>query len=163
MLAVLLLISIAAPVTADSLTTAPVVTADLEGQPIAVAEVPLHHCHDRDFPQIHCFDTRGDLQLAVSVDRKVAGVQVTAASDYVVVFAGTSYTGASMTLAQDYATLAVVNWNDRIRSYRGLNGATGAFYKDWFGGGTGLQFCCNVQDPSLPSGLDQAITSAYRH
>lgn len=79
-----------------------------------------------------------------------------------VVFASTDATGASMYLSQNRDTLALVGWNDRIRSYRGLNGAGGVFWTGWFASGSSLSFCCNAVDPSLPATFDQAITSAYR-
>lgn len=163
MLAVLLLAVAAGPAAADSLTPAPGITADLEGTPIPVAEIALHHCHDRAFPHIECYTTRAEVERALVVDRMAPASLAEAASDYVVVWASTSYRGATLTISQDYSTLAVVGWNDRIRSYKGLNGASGTFYVDWFAGGDDLVFCCNVQDPSLPAAFDLRITSVYRN
>ena len=63
---------------------------------------------------------------------------------------------------KSHDTLFVVGWNDRIRSYRGLNSARGIFWTDWYATGSSLAFCCTVVDPTLPATFDRAITSVYR-
>jgi len=159
-LAVLLLASLAGPATAKS-GGEPVVVADLEGRPIATGEISLYFCHDRAFPRIHCFVTARGLEEDLASGATV-GATAASASDYVQIYAGVDRAGASMTVSQNYDTLALVGWNDRIRSYRGLNGASGIFYVDWFATGDYLVFCCNVTDPSLPVAFDHQFTSVYR-
>jgi hypothetical protein len=145
-------------------SSAPVVVADLDGTAIPVSSIPGHHCHDWAFPAIHCFAT-ADARNRSLVDAEgsnKAGAVGVAATSYAIVFGGTSYGGASMTISQDYDTLVVVGWNDRIRSFKGLNSGRGIFWTDWYATGSSLSFCCNVNDPSLPSTFDQQITSVYR-
>lgn len=161
MLAALLVVSLAGPVRADSggdIT----VRADLDGVPIAVSDIPDFFCHDRDFPAIHCFATAIALERDLASLDAAAGPLAATASDYVVVYSELAYGGSSMHVSQDYNTLVVVGWNDRIRSCRGLNGARGVFWTDWFATGDDLAFCCNVLDPSLPAAFDRKITSVYR-
>ena len=161
MIAALLVMSIAGPARADPGSKAEV-TADLEGVAIATSAIPSFFCHDRDFPTIHCFPTETALERDLTGLDAAAGPLAATASDYAVVYASVAYAGPSMHLSQDYDTLFVIGWNDRIRSYRGLNGARGVFWTDWFASGDDLAFCCNVLDPSLPAAFDRTITSVYR-
>ena len=161
-LAACLVLSAASPAAADSESDPVAVEADLDGLPINVADIPSHFCHDRAFPKVHCFGTARDLERALVASSSGLTVQAAASADYVVVYAGTTYNGAAMYLSQDYDTLAVIGWNDRIRSYKGLNSGRGVFYIDWFALGGSMTFCCNVLDPSLPAAFDRQITSVYR-
>ncbi len=163
-LALLLLVAAGAPPAAAS--SAVRVAADLEGTPIPASEIPDWFCHDRNFPLIHCFRTAESLESARSAldsPAALASGAVTAAStDYVVVYSATSYAGSYMFVSQNYDILALVGWNDRIRSYRALNSALGTFWTDWFGNGSRLDFCCNTSAASLSGTFDQAISSVYR-
>ncbi len=138
------------------------VQADVDGRPIAVSDIPGYFCHDRDYPAIHCFRTAAALQAAIASRPSGLAIEAAAASDYVIVYAGLSYSGTYLYISQNYDTLFTVAWNDRIRSYRGLNGASGVFWTDWYATGDDLPFCCNVLDPSLPGTFDKTITSVYR-
>ena len=139
-----------------------VVHADLDGQPILVSDIPGYFCHDRDFPAIHCFWTARALEASITARSSGPAIEAAAGSDYVVVYAALMCSGTYMYISQNYDTLFTVAWNDRIRSYRGLNGASGVFWTDWYATGDDLPFCCNVLDPSLPAAFDKAITSVYR-
>jgi hypothetical protein len=135
------------------------VTADLAGKAIPLAEISEHHCHDLDFPRIHCFDTASELSLAL---QPVPGLLSVTATSYVQVFEHAWYGGGSMTISQDYGVLATVACNDRISSFRALNSETGNFYWDWFyGGGTPYTFCCNQNVPTLGTWNDN-ISSVRR-
>lgn len=160
-LAIAFLLSLAGPATALA-GGEQEITADLDGVPIEIGAIPLSFCHDRAFPQIHCFATASGLQRNLATLDAAAGPLAASSSDYVVVYAGTGGAGPSMHFSPNYDTLVVVGWNDRIRSYRGLNGARGVFWTDWFATGDDLAFCCNVLDPSLPAAFDLKITSVYR-
>ncbi len=141
------------------------VTADLDGAPIAISEIADHYCHDHDFPRIHCFAQAPALTAALreaTNSMKGEGAAATAATDYVIVYSGVSYSGSYMYVSQDYDTLVVVAWNDRIRSYRSLNGAAGVFWTDWYRTGYNLNFCCGSSATSLSSTFDRQITSVYR-
>jgi hypothetical protein len=85
------------------------------------------------------------------------------ATDYVLIYDGATHTGASMYVSQNYDALFSIGWNDRISSYQGLNSGSGTFWTDWYSSGTARNFCCNTSILSLPSGLDNAFSSVYRH
>jgi hypothetical protein len=137
------------------------VTADLNGRPIPVAEVGKHYCYDRDFPAIHCYSTADGLESARS---SAAGLEPAAAqsTDFVIVYSGQTYSGNYFYISQNYDMLAVAGWNDRIRSYRVLNGSSGHYYTDWFGSGAVQSFCCNSAIPYLSATFDAQFSSVYR-
>lgn len=136
------------------------VTADLDGTPIAVDRIADNYCTDRAFPVIHCFSSAAALESSRAAATSLA-IQAAQPSDYVVVYSGTSYSGSYMYLSQGYDALAVVGWNDRIRSFHALNGLSGRFYTDWFASGAMMSFCCNSAVPSLSSIFDHQISSVY--
>jgi hypothetical protein len=152
-----ILLALAGPAQADPGTDT-TVSADLEGVPIRTADIPNHYCHDHAFPVIHCFRTAAALEADVA---KVPGDAV-AAADYAVVYSSQTYAGSYLYISQDYDTLFAVGWNDRIRSFRGVNFGLGTFWTDWYATGARLDFCCNVVTPSLSATFDRAITSVYR-
>jgi hypothetical protein len=137
------------------------VAADLEGQPIAVDAIPDFYCTDRDFPLIHCYKTARRLDAAVQQQSAPSGL-ATAATDYVVIYSGQTYSGSYMYVSQNYDVLALVGWNDRIRSYRGVNSGQGIFWTDWYRTGIGIPFCCNTWVAALASDVDRAFSSVYR-
>jgi hypothetical protein len=137
----------------------PVVVADLDGTPLAVAEIPNHNCHDFDFPRIHCFAASADLETAVAAAQVDSATGLT---DYAVIYAATYFQGSYLYVSQNYDALAIVGWNDRIRSYQGLNNERGSYYTDWYAGGSRLDFCCNANIATLAATFDQAISSVYR-
>ena len=139
----------------------PRVAADLEGQPIAAEAIPDFFCTDRDFPLIHCYKTAARLDAAVQ-QRPALSSLATAATVYVVIYSGQTYSGSYMYVSQDYDILALVGWNDRIRSYRGVNSGRGIFWTDWYRTGIGIPFCCNTWVPALASDVDRAFSSVYR-
>jgi hypothetical protein len=164
----LLAVMPAAPATAATLApdatqdaaASTLLTADLDGRPIELAKVGTLHCHDFDYPRIHCFATQAALEDAVSTT--LAGLAAAAATtNYVVVFDGTFYSGPSMFISSDYSVLALVGWNDRISSFKGMNGESGTFYWDWFYGGSQWAFCCNQQATTMGSFNDN-VSSVKR-
>lgn len=160
------LISSSAPAAASS-PTAAAAAADIEGQPIAVALIPDYYCHDRDFPRIHCFRTADVLEQARAALQPQgtggpAPLTASATTDYATIYALRGHAGSYTVLSQNYDALALIGWNDRIQSFTGLNGASGAFYTDWFAGGYRLTFCCNAYVSSLSATFNNAISSAYR-
>jgi len=146
-LVVALVAALLAPPAASAAEPSLHVTADLDGKPIPVASVPTFHCHDFDYPRIHCFETAAELETAI---QPIVGLLGVTSIAYVQIFENTWYGGASMTVSQDYSILATVAWNDRISSFRVLNSETGNFYWDWlYGGGTPYTFCCNQSVPTI--------------
>jgi len=139
----------------------PRVAADVEGQAIAVEAIPDYYCTDRDFPLIHCYKTARRLDAAMQQTSSVSGMS-TSASDYVVIYSGQTYSGSYMYVSQNYDILALVGWNDRIRSYRGVNSGRGVFWTDWYRTGIGIPFCCNTWVPALAADVDRAFSSVYR-
>lgn len=158
--AVLVGLLFALAVSSPARAAAPEVRATLDGRPIPVSEIAEHDCHDLDFPIIRCFTEASDRDASLSV---LGSIRVAAADGvtYVTVWDGTYFTGASISLLQDYDTLVTIGWNDKISSFKGRNSETGRFYVDWFHGGTSYSFCCNQQVPSLGS-LNNTFTSVYR-
>jgi len=129
--------------------------ADVRGRAIALAEVGRFHCHDFDYPRIHCFETSAELDAAVAAPLSATAL------DYVLVFENASYNGASMYISSDYTALAVVGWNDRISSFKARNSLSGRFWTDWFYSGSSWSFCCNSQISSLGS-FDDTFSSVQR-
>ena len=151
-LVLLVTVLLVPPATATAAEAPIGVTADLAGRPIELARVAGFHCHDLDYPRIHCFETARarDAALALEASAGSPGPLSTTAVSYVVVYEHGSYGGASLVVSQDYSSLTFIGWNDRISSFRAQNGETGNFHWDWFyGGGTPYTFCCNQNVPSL--------------
>jgi hypothetical protein len=141
--AVVLVASLLAPSAAFAADADPVLTATLDGRPIPLADVGKYDCDDFSYPEIRCWSTR------VLADSRALLVTLLTSIDYVTIYDGTSYTGASMNVSQDYATLSTIGWSDRISSMKGRNAETGTFWTDWFYGGTWYAFCCNTQVSNL--------------
>ena len=135
------------------------VTAHLAGRPIPLLDVSGYHCHDLDYPRIHCYRT--DVEVSAAIE-PVLGLLAVTATSYVRVFEHSWYAGGSMTISQDYTVLATIGWNDRISSFAALNSETGNFYWDWFyGGSMPYTFCCNQNVPTLGTWNDN-ISSVRR-
>ena len=151
-LALLTAILLVPPATATAAEAPSVATADVAGRPIELESVAGYHCHDLDYPRIHCFETATgrDAALVLGAGAESLGPLGATAVSYVVVYENVSYGGASLVVSEDYSSLTFIGWNDRISSFRAQNGETGNFHWDWFyGGGTPYTFCCNQNVPSL--------------
>lgn len=143
----------------------PEVVATLDGRSISASRISDYACHDLEFPLIRCFREATARDTAVSrglmrLDTAVAAA-ATAAVVYVTIWDGSNFTGASMSISQDYDALAVIGWNDRVSSFKGRNSESGKFTRDWFGGGTVWNFCCNQQTGSLGS-YSNTFSAVYR-
>jgi hypothetical protein len=153
-------VSAASPITSPRNS----IVADLEGRPIKPASISSFYCHDFDYPRVHCFRTAAALaEGEQAIPSSSTARAAFGAGDYVTIFDGASYSGAAMDLSQSYDALFSIGWNDRISAYKARNSVSGTFYKDWFASGGLSNFCCNVNVPSLPSDLDNAFSSVYRH
>jgi hypothetical protein len=150
MAAAVLAIAASAPAAAPARasTSAGALSADLDGRAIALEQVGSLHCHDLDYPRIHCFTTEGDLQSAVAADAS-GPLAATASTAYVEIFENTSYGGGAMVVSQDYSMLATIGWNDRISSFIAVNAVSGTFHTDWLYGGSTWSFCCNQAASSI--------------
>jgi len=139
--------------------------ADLEGSAIPPGDVGRYFCHDFEFPRIRCFSTAFALEEALARDSSQddsTTLAAYAAGDYLTVYSEPSYAGAYAHLSQNYDALWVIGWNDRIRSFKVRDSASGAFYTDWYAGGQRYEFCCNNAVPILSSAYDRAFSSVYR-
>jgi hypothetical protein len=130
-------------------------SAFLDGKPISLEDVSMYHCDDFSYPVIRC-----SVSAAVMASRSLV-VDLLTSVDYVTVYDGASFGGASMTMSQDYSVLALIGWNDRISSFKARNGETGTFFVDWLYGGSQWSFCCNTQQASL-GGYDNSFSSVER-
>jgi hypothetical protein len=144
-----------------AMAAAPEVRATLDGRPIPVSEIPDHDCDDLDYPLIRCFTGAPDGDASAVVEIGPLRLAGTAGVAYVTVYSGAGFSGSSLVISQDYDTLAVVGWNDRISSFKGRNSETGKFNTDWFGSGSTWNFCCNQQTGNLGS-YDNTFSSVYR-
>lgn len=143
----------------------PTLVADLEGTPIPATSAADYHCHDFDYPLIHCFSTSEALEASVSGWASGTDAADTAsllAVDYVRIYEFASHGGTSFIVSQDYSNLGTIGWNNRISSYRGLNLETGSFYTDTVYAGTIDSFCCNESVTSLSSTYDNQFSSVKR-
>ena len=120
-----------------------VIVAFLDGVPLPIEEIPEYYCDDFSFPVIECSVEASTLDVRLSL------VLTASAVDYVTIYDQAGYFGTFMNVSQDYAALSAIGWNDRISSFKGRNSETGAFYTDWFYGGSSWSFCCNVQQSTL--------------
>jgi len=144
------------PIGADSGT----LRADLEGTSLPISAVASYHCHDLDFPTIHCFLTEHELQSDVAF-RTMAEPSgpIPLGSSYIELFDLATYAGASIYLSVDYPNLGTLGWNDRAGSYIAQNGLSSALYVDAYYQNSALYPCCN-QGASLSSTFDNKISSA---
>jgi hypothetical protein len=136
------------------------VRADLEGKAIEATKVGSYYCHDLAYPDIHCFRTAARLEAALAAAGPDSfGVSAT---NYVVIYADQSYGGAYAYLSQNYSNLGSIGWNDRITSFKALNGEDGRFYEHESAGGGSYTFCCNQQVSNVGQAWNDRITSVYR-
>ena len=133
----------------------PTLSAYLDGKAISLADVSRYHCDDFAYPVIQCSVS------AVVMSSRTLLVTLLSNVDYVTVYEGSSYFGASMTMSQNYGALALIGWNDRISSFKARNSETGAFFVDWFSTGSEWQFCCNTAQSSLGA-YDNTFSSVER-
>jgi len=138
------------------------VRADLDGKPIDSTEVGRYFCHDVDYPAIRCFRTAARLEAALAKAVPGSMGEALLATNYVVIYADQTYGGAYAYLSQNYANLGTIGWNDRITSFKSLNGETGRFYEHQNGGGAYYSFCCNQQVSNVGQTWNDRITSVYR-
>lgn len=146
---------VAVPATAKT-ASSEMLSADLDGAPIKLAEVGRWYCDDFSYPVIHCFSTPEVLESRTSA------VLATAAVDFVTVYELGLFAGSFMHMSQDYTALVTIGWNDRISSLKGRNSERSHFYVDWFYGGTSYSVCCNGQLGSLGS-FDNTFSSVHRN
>jgi hypothetical protein len=136
-------------------SSAPVVTAYLDGRPIPPAAISRYYCDDFSYPVIRCSTS------ALAIDLRVTALLLLTSVDYVTIYDNSSYQGSFMHISQDYGSLLSIGWNDKIGSFKGRNSESGRFWTDWFNGGTSWSFCCNQNVGSLGS-YNNTFSSMHR-
>ena len=134
------------------------VRAFLDGKPIQLAEVGNYYCHDFSYPEIQCFSTAEGLDGTMASAEMLA---LTSGVTYVTLYDYTGYGGSYMHVSEDYWSLSTIGWNDRVSSFVGRNYESGAFFTDWFYGGTQWNFCCNSSVSDL-GGYSNTFSSVRR-
>jgi hypothetical protein len=124
--------------------------AFLEGQAIPIRQVARYHCHDGAFPAIRCFRTR------VARDRDTRSL---AATFYVQVFEHENYGGPSFSVATAVSNLGTLGWNDRITSFKSLNGGRPRFFEHTGYGGTWWQWPAGASVPNVGSAANDRFSS----
>jgi hypothetical protein len=131
--------------------------AFLGSTPIRPTEAGRYHCHDLDYPLIRCYRSSTRLERAVRV--RLEAPEGTEALSFVRVFEDVSYAGASAYLSRDYTRLGDIGWNDRISSFKVLNGGSGTFYEHIWYGGLMYDFCCNQNVYNVGSTYNDKFSS----
>ena len=138
------------------------VVADLDGHAIATAEIPHWYCHDLDAPRIHCFTSLPALEHAVASRSTVGATGPSAAATpYVEVFTDANWQGAALMISAPYPDLRTINWNDKISSFKVLNGLAGHFATDIYDSGRLDYFCCNQQVLYVGDAWNDQFSSVY--
>ncbi len=121
----------------DSSVTGPPgpVVADLAGHTIAVGEIPHWYCHDLDFPRIHCFATAAELEHALATHQSARPAGTAGASIDLAICADANWQGGTTVISQAYPDLGTIGWNDKISSFKVLNGVAGHFATDIYNSG----------------------------
>src|SRR5262245_7448960 len=133
----------------------PQLTATLDGKPIPVEDVGKYFCDDFSYPEITCSSSRPLALGRATLVGLLSGVE------YVTIYDLPTFAGSFMNVSEDYPALSFIGWNDRISSYKARNSESGAFWTDWFYGGTRWTFCCNQQVSNL-GGYSNAFSSIQR-
>lgn len=143
----------------------PASRATLDGEPIASSTVARWQCHDLAVPHIHCFRSivslRRDIRRYLDGGRARVGAPAVGilAVAYVRVYEDANYGGGSAYLSQDYTNLGTIGWNDRITSFKVLNGGSGTFREHAGPAGASYGFCCAQQVSNIGSTWNDAISA----
>ncbi len=125
------------------------------GSVIALAQVSRHHCHDRAYPVIRCFDTTAARDIDLTVGAPSASIPATttllgsptlgtSSVSYVTFFSDSNYAGYSFTASLDLPSLVDYGWNDIISSFKSLNGQRPKWWRDINYSGTAWQWSASA-------------------
>lgn len=122
------------------------IVADLDGRRISVDEIPNWYCHDLDYPLIHCYTTAAELEAALDDAAGPEGLAgASAPVPYVYVYGDAGTLGPSTAISEPWDNLSWIGWNDKISSFKALNGLSGHFATDAYNSGRLYPtFCCNT-------------------
>ena len=140
------------------------IVADLEGRRISVSEIPDWFCHDVDYPQIHCYTTAAELETAL--DAAAASIEgltgVLAPLPYVYIYGDAGTLGPAYGVTQVWEDLSWIGWNDRISSFKSVNGGFGHFATDAYNNGRLYPgFCCNAVVTYVGDSWNDQFSSVY--
>ena len=133
---------------------ASVVRAELDGHAIPVSAIPDLYCHDLDYPVILCFESADALESGLAT--ALGSAPLTGeALPFVAIYQDIGLSGPYSLLAADYDNLSAIGWNDRISSFKSLNGYGGPFLTDAIHSGTFSAF-----SPGAPGTY---VARCYKH
>lgn len=126
-------------------------TAELDGRRIPLKTVSDFHCHDLAYPKITCFRSLAEAEADI---RHSLAARGTLSLNYVRMYEDDQYQGASLAVSQGYPNLGTIGWNDRVSSFKVLNGGSGSFREHAGPEGASYPFCCANSVPDLGSWND---------
>lgn len=137
--------------------------AELDGRPIALSLVPDFYCHDLAYPIIRCFRTPDALSAdLVRGGPHAASATVSTGVAYVTIYQDISLSGPFTTLSQDYDNLGSIGWNDRVSSFKSLNGYGGRFWTDASRSGSSYSFSAGAVVTYVGDAFNDTFSSVYR-
>lgn len=134
-----------------------------EGQAIPLSEVAAHHCHDAAYPVIECFLTAADRDVDLAspeaADTLGAAPSVATATNYVTWYDLTNYGGSSFTASTSYANLGAISWDNKISSFKSLNGGRPKWWQNTNFTGTTWRWLAGAQVPDVGAGAANQFSS----
>lgn len=128
----------------------------LDGRSIPLSEVSRFHCHDRDAPTIRCFSTSAERDR--DLDTGAAGL-MDADQPFVTVYRDEDYHGNSLVIYDPIRNLGVYGWNDRITSFKSLNGQRPRLYSHVDYGTPAWRWTAGAWVPNVGSEANDATSS----
>jgi hypothetical protein len=104
----------------------------LNGHTISPTDASSLHCTDVFYPRIDCFSDAARRDDVVRRRRRLTATSSASLSSvvYVTFYADINFGGASFSTAGAISDLTAVGWNDRISSFKSLNGGRPAWWRD---------------------------------
>lgn len=133
------------------------------GHEIPLTEVSNHHCHDAMYPLIQCFasahERDSDLASLANETTGAAGAAVATLSSYVTWYDATNYGGSSFTASTSYADLSTISWDNKISSFKSLNGGRPKWWQNTNFSGTSWHWLAGAQVPDVGSTANDQFSS----
>lgn len=134
-----------------------------QGVPIPLSQVASHHCHDVMYPLIECFDSGSarDLDLAAH-DASNAPSSASASAlltSYVTWYEAINYGGSSFTASSSYSDLSSISWDNRISSFKSLNGGRPKWWQNSNFSGISWHWLAGAQIPDVGSSANDQFSS----
>ncbi|MDL2335611.1 MAG: hypothetical protein QFC55_06240 [Chloroflexota bacterium] len=134
------------------------------GHSIRVADVSNYQCHDAAFPVIECFETAVErdfdfVSRTEGDDALGAGADILSATSYVTWFDAVNYGGGSFTASLSYSDLSTLGWDNRISSFKSLNGGRPKWWQNTNFTGTSWRWLAGAQVPDVGAGASDQFSS----